>query len=104
MICCLFVLQEEFGMGTIPALPCFAEDLLLNTAGAWQKCSLEQKQRLQQVLFPRGVEYTDGVYRTQETSFLFTGLGAAEAENEGFGSATGNRTRVSTLRGSRPNP
>jgi hypothetical protein len=39
----------------------FAEDLL-NTAGIWQQCSLEQKKRLQQVLFPQGVEYADGVY------------------------------------------
>ena len=72
----------------------FAENLLLNTSGAWQRCSLQQKQRLQQVLFPRDVEYADGVYRTQETSFLFTGLSAAETENGRFGSATGNRTRV----------
>jgi len=72
----------------------FAENLLLNTAGIWQQCSLEQKQRLQQVLFPQGVEYADGVYRTQETSFLFKGLSAPATEEEVFGSATGNRTRV----------
>jgi site-specific DNA recombinase len=72
----------------------FAENLLLDTAGAWKRCSLEQKQRLQQVLFPQGLEFADGVYRTQETSFLFKGLGAAVPDNEVVGSATGNRTRV----------
>jgi site-specific DNA recombinase len=72
----------------------FSENLLLNTAEAWRKCSLEQKQRLQQVLFPQGVEYGDGVYRTQEMSFLFKGLEGAQSVGEGFGSATGNRTRV----------
>jgi site-specific DNA recombinase len=72
----------------------FAENLLLNTAEAWQRCSLEQKQRLQQVLFPQGVEYADGRYRTQETSLLFKGLPRATPMNEVFGSATGNRTRV----------
>ena len=72
----------------------FAENLLLNTPEAWQKCSLEQKQRLQQVLFPQGVEYAEGVYRTQEMSFLFKGLEGAQTTKDGFGSATGNRTRV----------
>ena len=72
----------------------FAEDLLLNTAGAWQRCSLEQKQRLQQVLFPLGVEYADGLYRTQERTFLFKGLGEIGGGEEIYGSATGNRTRV----------
>ncbi len=72
----------------------FAETLLLNTADAWQRCSLEQKQRLQQVLFPLGVEFGDGLYRTQETSFLFKGLPSGTPITEVFGSATGNRTRV----------
>src|SRR5689334_11496219 len=68
--------------------------LLLNTAGVWQQSSLEQKQRLQQVLFPAGVEYENGVYRTQETTFLFKSLGQNITVEEMNGSATGNRTRV----------
>ena len=72
----------------------FAENLLLNPAGVWQCCSLEQKQRLQQVLFPQAIEYADGVYRTQETSFLFKGLENVSGYEEAVGSATGNRTRV----------
>jgi site-specific DNA recombinase len=72
----------------------FAESLLLNIAGAWERCTLDQKQRLQQVVFPRGVDYADGLYRTQQTSLLFKGLGPFVGCEEGFGSATGNRTRV----------
>ena len=64
----------------------FAENLLLNPAVAWQRCSLEQKQRLQQVFFPKGVLYEDGVYRTHETSFLFKGLTGVETGVEIFGS------------------
>ena len=60
----------------------FAEGLLLNAAGVWERCSLDQKQRLQQVLFPKGVEYADGVYRTQETSFLFKSLAVDQAVKE----------------------
>ena len=72
----------------------FAEDLLLNTTGVWQQSSLEQKQRLQQVLFPQGIEYSDGGYRTQEKTFLFKGLEGISQPAKVFGSATGNRTRV----------
>jgi hypothetical protein len=72
----------------------FAENLLLNTAETWQRCWLQQKQRLQQVLFPQGVEYADGFYRTHETSFLFKSLPTETHTGEGSGSATGNRTRV----------
>jgi hypothetical protein len=72
----------------------FAEDLLLNIAGVWERFSLDQKQRLQEVLFPNGVEYQDGVYRTQQMSFLFRGLESVQGMDERFGSANGNRTRV----------
>ena len=78
----------------IDAVVAFAEDLLLNAASVWERCSLDQKQRLQRVLFPQGVEFSDGEYRTQETSFLFKPLGQPDPTTEIVGSATGNRTRV----------
>ena len=67
---------------------------LTYVAGVWERFSLDQKQRLQEVLFPQGIEYQDGVYRTQEMSFLFKGLEDVQGIDERFGSATGNRTRV----------
>ena len=74
----------------------FAENLLLNTAGVWERrCSLEQKQRLQQVLFPAGVEYSDGVYRTQETSVLSLKFAyKSEQQSRGFGLRFCARRRV----------
>ena len=72
----------------------FSENLLLDTSTAWQRCSLEQKQRLQQVLFPEGVEFAEGAYRTQASSFLFNDMMEPREGSEMFGSATGNRTRV----------
>ena len=70
---------------------------------AEQQSSLEQKQRLQQVLFPQGIEYADGVYRTQEKTFLFKGLEGVNHPKKVFGSADGNRTRIPALRGRYPN-
>jgi hypothetical protein len=37
---------------------------------------VEQKQRLQQMLFPHGVQLVDAAYRTTETSLIFYGLEA----------------------------
>ena len=51
---------------------------------------LEQKQ----TLFPQGVEYSDGIYRTLETSFSYKGLNGMDSDEELGGSANGNRTRV----------
>ena len=60
--------QEE---AEIEELLDFSENLLANAAGAWDRSPLEQKQRLQQVLFPKGVKYADGIYRTTATSLMF---------------------------------
>jgi uncharacterized protein YPO0396 len=90
----LNVNQARVGQVEIEKVLDFAENLLLNAAEVWRQCSLEQKQRLQQALFPKGVEYIDGDYRTQETSFLFRGLAGIQEMEHGCGSATGNRTRV----------
>jgi hypothetical protein len=57
--------QEEM---EINELLDFAENLLLNAAGVWNQSGLEQKQRLQQVLFPSGLTYKDGIYRTPHQS------------------------------------
>jgi hypothetical protein len=84
-------------------VPTFAENLLLNTCEVWKQCSLEHKQRLQQVLFPQGVEFANGAYRTPQTSFLFSTLDAVSGTQEGFGSPDGNRTRIPALRGQYPN-
>ena len=74
-----------------------AENLLLNSAGAWLQCLLEHKQRFQQVLFRLGIEYADGHYRTQETSFLFKGLNEANKVEGVNGSTYNSRTLDSRL-------
>ncbi len=55
----------------VQAAVSFGEFVLLNAPRLWTELSLEQEQRLQQVLFPGGVQFADGVYRTAETSIIF---------------------------------
>jgi hypothetical protein len=62
----------------------FAEMVLLNASNLWKSAPSEQKQRLQQVLFPEGVTYSDGNYRTDVTCLLFSGMQMNPMQKEGW--------------------
>jgi hypothetical protein len=67
----------------------FAEHLLLNVARMWTEASLDQKQRLQRVLFPKGVTYGADGFGTAEGSLVFTMLDAIAAPETSEVSPTG---------------
>jgi hypothetical protein len=67
----------------------FGEFVLLNAPRFWTDLSLEQKQRLQQAQFPRGVQFEQGTYRTAETSMTFYELAANHSQKEGLVALTG---------------
>jgi hypothetical protein len=48
----------------------------------WQEMSLDQKQRFQQLLFPEGVHFSNGVYRTAVTCLMFNELQPKNIEKE----------------------
>jgi site-specific DNA recombinase len=74
----------------IEGVVAFAEHVLTNPGRLWVEASLEQKQRLQKVLFPRGVTYSpDGRFGTTETSVIFRLLHALPTRKEGEASPTG---------------
>lgn len=61
--------EEELEIGELLD---FSENLLLDAAAVWNRSELGTKQRLQQVLFPQGVTYSEGCYRTTVTHSLFS--------------------------------
>jgi site-specific DNA recombinase len=67
----------------------FAQHVLLNAARLWQESSPDQKQRLQQLLFPEGVAFSDDTYRTGATSCIFFELEEVLANKEGVVALTG---------------
>jgi hypothetical protein len=67
----------------------FGESLLVNAPRLWVEASLEQKQRLQQVFFPQGVQFENGAYRTAQTSMLFYDLEGIRSEKSGLVALTG---------------
>ena len=70
----------------------FAEHVLLNAARLWTEFSSDQKERLQSVLFPKGVTFLDGNYRTTEICPFFNLIPKSEVE----------KSRVATLPGIEP--
>jgi site-specific DNA recombinase len=71
--------QEEI---EIEELLDFSENLLLSAAATWSDSGLESKQRLQQILFPHGVSYAGGSYRTTASNPLFNLLQEEIQERE----------------------
>ena len=59
----------------------YAQMVLTNASNLWKAASSEQKQRFQQVLFPKGVAYSDGKYRTAVTCLLFNGIQSDGVKN-----------------------
>ena len=49
----------------------FAENIILNASRLWLEASGEQKQRLQKLFFPQGVNFTNGNYGTTEICPFF---------------------------------
>jgi hypothetical protein len=59
----------------------FAESVLTDAARLWQEMKPDQQQRFQKVLFPKGVQYSAGVYRTAQTCIMFNDLQPEELQN-----------------------
>ena len=66
----------------VDALLSFIETVAKSAATMWERMSLDQKQRFQQVLFPEGVQYHNGAYRTTATCILFNRLGKESRTEE----------------------
>ena len=52
----------------------FATAALSNAAAFWNRCSADQKQRFQRVLFPNGLIFDGESYRTATTCLAFSYL------------------------------
>lgn len=74
----------------VEGIVAFAEHVLSDAARLWSESSLDQRQRLQKVLFPQGVTYSrDGVFGTAETSVIFRLLQAVPTQKTSEASPTG---------------
>jgi hypothetical protein len=67
----------------------FAEYVLLNAARLWKEVASDAKQRLQKVLFPQGVIFAEGNYKTAETCLLFKLLQESEGKKTGLATLPG---------------
>ena len=73
----------------VEGLLAFAERLLTNAARLWPSLDLGQKIRLQSAVFPSGLEFDGGSFRTPELASIFSYLRAVENQSERLASPTG---------------
>ncbi len=67
----------------------FAGHVILHAARLWTEFSHDQKRRFQQVLFPEGVAFSSGEFRTGAKCPLFNLLEKPEGEKSGLATLTG---------------
>ena len=67
----------------------FARNLLCDPARFWEMAAPEHRPRLQDAIFPNGLEYDGSLVGTAETSLAFSYLRSAAGEVEGMASPTG---------------
>jgi hypothetical protein len=58
----------------------FTEHVILNAARLWTEYNFNQKQRLQRVLFPEGVTFSEAGFGTTATCLMFNLLQQPEGE------------------------
>ena len=74
----------------IEAILTFAEEIILDARRLWVEGDLEQRQRLQEVLFPEGVNYdSEAGFGTARTAIFFKWLEAIPAPKDRLASPTG---------------
>jgi len=67
----------------------FSQYVFLNADRLWGEASLEQKQRLQGVLFPGGVTFLEGTFGTAKTCIAFNLLQTSTPPTDALVSPTG---------------
>ena len=67
----------------------FATSVLGNTTDLWKKSALTERQCLQQVLFPNGLEFDGRQFGNVETCLVFSLLAAEGSEKPRMASPTG---------------
>ena len=73
----------------VEAVLSFAEHVLTNAGRLWVEATPEQRVRLTTALFPEGVTYEAGVFKTPSSAFEFNDLRGSDGEKERMASPEG---------------
>ena len=68
----------------VEAVVGFAEQVLGDAGGLWREFDLDQRQRLQKALFPKGIVYQNGAFGTAETPPIYSVIPVMQAQTEGL--------------------
>jgi hypothetical protein len=76
----------------VEGLLAFADHLLTNAARLWMELDLDQKQQLQQALFPEGLRFDGEKFGTAITCLAFKQLAKSEKDEPDLASPSGTDT------------
>ena len=81
--------EAKLDVFDVEGMLAFAQYVVLNAARLWVEMSLNQKQRLQKVLFPKAVTFLNGEFGTAETCIFFKMLQISAGQESSKASPTG---------------
>jgi hypothetical protein len=82
--------DAELDQIDIEGVLAFAERLIVDARRMWMEGILEQRQRLQKLLFPKALTYSNqSGFGTTETSLFFRWLAVVKGKNYDLASPTG---------------
>ena len=81
----------ELGDGQSDTKACIehCQHMLLNASDLWQNADLDLRQRFQNFVFPKGIEYFNGSFGTPTTSIVFSLLQGDNAAESNMATPTG---------------
>jgi hypothetical protein len=87
----MLLAEVELGEATgeeldVEGLLAFAESVLTDAARLWEQASLDHKQRLQGVLFPKGLSFDGSGFGTSVTYLAFSELASLHDAQDGLAS------------------
>ena len=72
--------ELAFSVDDINGCVNYCRSFLLNIPMAWEKADIDLKQRFQNFIFPQGLEYSHGKFRTAVTALIFNVLSEKKAD------------------------
>lgn len=94
--------EATCGQLDVEGLLAFAQHVLTNAARLWEQAPLDQRQRLQAALFPKGLVFDGSGFGTPVTCLAFSELPSPHNAKDGLASPTGFEDKPQTEPSSQP--
>lgn len=92
----VYLSEVTIDLNDIESCLTYCKFFLSNVADLWAQTSLDLKQRFQSLIFPEGVIYNEGAFRTNSTALIFSELGTKSPSASYLAPGTGGEDHTRT--------